>query len=155
MRDRRKLSAALVPLLTAALASACQPVPVRVGETALADVGLPPVAEPAVNLVAIGVAAEGQPIVLRTTGVRLERGSTVMLGVAGPGVEPGALIAVVGTGFDTRVVRFGVTQGGGQPPMPAAVLSVTIGDSVSPGLYTLLAARSGQVSLFTGGVEVD
>jgi hypothetical protein len=107
-----------------------------------------------VNVVAIGVAVPDQPFFLRTTGVRVARGTSVTLGLAGPGVEPGASFAVLGPGFDTRLVRFGVTQGG-QGPLPAAVLTLAVRSDVLPGLYTLLATRDGEYSVFAGAVEVE
>lgn len=151
-RDPVALRAWCIVAAAAALA-ACQPVPLRAGETVRADVAVPASA-PAVNLVAIGAGTEGQPIALHPTGFRIERGASAMIGVAGPGVEPGTGFAIVGIGFDLRLVRFGTTQGGGQTPLPAAVLSLSVGADVAPGLYSILAVRGTDYSVLAGGVEV-
>jgi len=135
------------------LLAACQPVPLRAGETVRADVSLPGAA-PAVNLAVIGLAEGTQPIVLHPTGLRIGRGTSATVGVAGPGVEPGTAFAVIGIGFDLRLVRFGTTQGGGQEPMPAAVLSLAVAPDVAPGLYSLIAIRGSEYAVFSGGVEV-
>jgi hypothetical protein len=134
--------------------AACQPVPLRAGETVRADVAVPP-AQPAVNLAVIGVTQDVQrPIELHPTGVRVARGSESTIGIAGPGVEPGTAFAVIGIGFDLRLVRFGTTQGGGQMPMPAAVLSLAVAPDVVPGLYSLIAVRGVEYSVLAGSVEV-
>jgi hypothetical protein len=126
---------------------------VRVGETTVADVAAPP-APGSVNLVVAGIAVGDGPIELRASGFRIARGASSTLGVAGPGVEPGTSFAVMGIGFDVRVVRFGVTEGGGQSPLPAAVLALEVSPDVAPGLYSLIAVRGEEYSLLSGSVEV-
>jgi hypothetical protein len=151
---RRRFSAVARSWAAAALMLAgCQPVPVRIGEVTHADVGVP-AAPRTVNLVAIGIAVGDQPIVVRPTGLRVSRGTSATIGVAGAGVEPGTTFAVVGLGFGLRLIRVGTTQGGGQAAIPAAVLSLDVGSDVGPGLYSLVAVRGAEYSVLAGGIEV-
>lgn len=139
---------ALLPL------TACHPVAVRRGETTRADVPVPPRPVPELNILAVGRAdAEGR-IVLRSTGVEVPRGETVMIGVMGPGVLPGTSFLVLGTGFRASVVRFAETQGGTGVPMPAAVVSLEVPADAPPGLYSIIALRGVEMAMLTGGIEV-
>lgn len=135
--------------------TACQPVAVRPGETTRADVRVPPRPAPELDILAIGRAdAEGR-IVLRSTGIEVPRGETVMIGVAGPGLLPGTAFFVLGKGFRASVVRFAETQGGSGVPLPAAVLTVEVPPDAPPGLYSIIALRGVEMAMLTGGIEVS
>lgn len=144
---------ALALPLVAALA-ACNPVAVRGGETAAADVRVPPRPAPELDILAIGRAdAEGR-IVLRATGVGVARGETATIGMMGPGLVAGTSFVVLGTGFRASVVRYGETQGGSGTPMPAAVVSLVVPPGVAPGLYSIIALRGVEMAMLSGGIEV-
>lgn len=128
---------------------------VRVGEVTRADVVVPPRDVAAVNILAMGIAErEGVPIVLGPSGVRVTRGTSAMIGVTGPGMEEGTAFAVIGLGLSVRIIRFAMTQGGTQGPQPAAVLSLVVPPDAAPGLYSLIAVRGREYSVFPGGLEV-
>lgn len=149
---------ATLPLLAAAtallVAPACNPVVVRRGETAPADVTVPTQPFGTVNILGIGRAdAEGR-IVLRATGISVARGETAMIGLMGPGMAPGTGFVVIGIGFRASVVRFAETDGGAGVPIPAAVLSLVVPAETPPGLYTIVAVRGFEMAVLSGGIEV-
>jgi hypothetical protein len=148
---RRGSGAVLLALLAL---PACHPVVVRGGETAAAEIRVPPRPEPELNILAIGRAdAEGR-IVLRATGIDVARGETAMIGMMGPGLVPGTSFVVLGTGFRASVVRYGETQGGSGAPMPAAVVSLVVPQGAPPGLYSVIAVRGVEMAMLSGGIEV-
>ena len=133
---------------------ACQPVPVREGQMSIADVAVPRRETAGVNLVAIGVADADGRIVLGATGIRVARGGSSTIGLAGPGLVEGTVFLVAGTALSVRVVRFTTTSGGGGAELPAAVLSLTVPADAEPGIYSVLAIRGRELAVFTGAVEV-
>lgn len=137
------------------LLGACHPVAVRRGETTVADVTVPTQPASGLNLLAIGRAdaPDGQ-IVLRGTGIEVARGETATIGLMGPGVTPGTSFVVLGIGFQASVVRFGETQGGSGASQPAAVLSLVVPADAPPGIYSIVAIRGFELSVFSGGIEV-
>ena len=143
-------------ILVAALAllPACHPVAVRRGETTIADVTVPTQPAANVNILAIGRADDQGQIVLRSTGIAVTRGETATIGLMGPGMTPGTGFVVLGFGFQANVVRFGETQGGSGTAQPAAVVSLVVPAGTPPGLYSIVALRGLEFSLFSGGIEV-
>jgi hypothetical protein len=141
-------------VLALVLAAGCHPVGVFEGTTTVADVAATPSEGSPVNILGIGTEREDGRIVLRTTGASVPRGSTVTVGVMGPGMMEGTGFAIVGVGFATRLVRFAMTEGGGVPSMPAAVLAIDVPATAPPGLYSIIAFRELDYSIFSGGLEV-
>lgn len=134
--------------------SGCHPVAVRGGATASADVVVPIQSADPLNLILIGSQTTDAPIQLGGTGVRVARGTTQTIGVAGSGITPATAFAVVGIGPSLSVIRFGMTQGGGQDPLPAVVLALAVPEGTPPGLYSIVAVRGTDVAFLTGSVEV-
>lgn len=155
MRSSRRLSTQLAPLAAAlAVAVGCRPVGVVEGGTSIADITARRPQAAALDILGIGTQREDGRIVLRSTGAVVSRGTTVTVGVMGPGMEEGTGFAVVGLEFVTRIVRFAMTEGGGVASMPAAVLSIDVPPSVRPGLYSIAAIRGSEYAIFSGGLEV-
>lgn len=132
----------------------CQPVGIFAGQTTVADIAATRSAESPVNILGIGTQREDGRIVLRSTGALVPRGATVTVGVMGPGMVEGTGFSIVGVGFGTHLVRFAMTEGGGVPSMPAAVLSIDVPATARPGLYSIIAFRELDYSIFSGGLEV-
>jgi hypothetical protein len=145
---------AVVATALAATLAGCQPVGVFQGQTTFADVAARRPQGAPLNILGIGTAREDGRIVLRTTGAVLSRGETTMVGVMGPGMEEGTAFAIVGIELGTRLVRYAMTEGGGVPSMPAAVLSIDVPPDAPPGLYSIIAFRDFEYSIFSGGLEV-
>jgi hypothetical protein len=124
------------------------------GQTTSADIAVAPKVESPVNIRGIGTEREDGRSVLRTTGAMVPRGSTATIGVMGPGMVEGTGFAIVGVGFATRLVRFAMTEGGGVAGIPAAVLSIDVPATAPPGLYSIVAFRDLDYSIFSGGLEV-
>jgi hypothetical protein len=152
--DRRVSRLAGAGLLAVALLAACTPVTVREGEVASADIGVPPGDSTGFNILAIGVADAQGSIAPRSTGLRVAPGSHTMIGAVGPGLVDGTTFAVIGLGPSVQLVRFTVAQTVTQGTLPAAVLWLNVPDDAPAGLYSLLALRDGQISIFTAGIEV-
>ena len=136
------------------LAAACHPVVVRSQETTVADVTVPTQPVTNVNILAIGLADGDGRIVLRATGIEVQRGTTATIGLMGPGMTPGTGFAVLGIGFQANVIRYGETQGGSGTSQPAAVLSLVVPSDAPPGLYSIVAIRGFELATLTGGIEV-
>jgi len=153
-RRRRSASECAGILLCVLVAAGCRPVGVFQGQTTFADIAVAPKVESPVNILGIGTEREDGRIVLRTTGAIVPRGSTATIGVMGPGMMEGTGFAIVGVGFATRLVRFATTEGGGVASIPAAVLSIDVPATAPPGLYSIVAFRDLDYSIFSGGLEV-
>ncbi len=157
MRSPRSLARAAVAVVAVDLVlilPGCQPVGVFEGQTTFADIAARRPQGAPINILGIGTAREDGRIVLRTTGAVVARGETATVGVMGPGMEEGTAFAVVGIELGTRLVRFAMTEGGGVPSMPAAVLSIDVPPATPPGLYSIIAFRDFEYSIFSGGLEV-
>ncbi|MBM4268783.1 MAG: hypothetical protein FJ144_19580 [Deltaproteobacteria bacterium] len=153
-RSRKRAGSWGLLCVAAALACSCRPVAVQPDLVTLADVAVPASAPEDLNILAVGIADGEGRILLRTTGATVARGSTIDIGVMGPGLVEGTGFLVVGVGIPVRLVRYAMTQGGGIEPMPAAVLSLTVPESAPPGLYSLIVFRGTHYSIFSGGLEV-
>lgn len=155
MSPRRQEGGAIAIGLGFALLTfaACHPVAVRSGATASADVAVPAQGADPLNLLVIGAQTGDGPIQLGGTGVRVARGTTEKIAVAGPGIAPGTAFAVVGIGPTLQVLQFGMTQGG-VDAIPAALLSLTVPPGTPPGLYSIVAVRGVEVAFLTGSIEV-
>lgn len=147
-------SAAGLAAALAALLAGCQPVGVFEGQTTFADIAARAPQGAPINILGIGTAREDGRIVLRTTGAVVARGETTTVGVMGPGMEEGTAFAVVGIELGTHLVRYAMTEGGGGASMPAAVLSIDVPADAPPGLYSIIAFRDFEYSIFSGGLEV-
>jgi hypothetical protein len=158
MGSPRSVARAAAAVVAAALASflaSCQPVGVFQGQTTFVDIAARrPQGDP-LNILGIGTAREDGRIVLRTTGAVVARGETATVGVMGPGMVEGTAFAVVGIELGTRLVRYAMTEGGGVPSTPAAVLAIDVPADTPAGLYSIIAFRSDfEYSIFSGGLEV-
>lgn len=153
----RRLAPRLLPIAAAAaaLAAGCRPVAVQEGEVTVADVSARRPRGGPLDILGIGTQREDGRIVLRSTGATVPRGATATVGVMGPGIEEGTGFAMVGLGFQIRILRYAVTEGGGIEPMPAAVLSIEIPAEARPGLYSIVAVRGAEYAIFSGGLEIQ
>jgi hypothetical protein len=147
------MSSALLWLGLLLTIGACTPVAVHQGTSTPADVAASRGDGSALNLLSMGVAGADGRIFPRPTGGAVDRGSTVTVGVVGPGIAPGTAIGVLAVGFGIRPIRFTTTQGG-SGPIPAAVLSLTVPSDARPGLYSIVAVRGTELSVLSGVLEV-
>jgi uncharacterized protein (TIGR03437 family) len=86
------------------------------------------------------------------SGVAVERGQTVTIGVGGPGLPAsGSPLSLSGTGVTLSNFRFGTLSGGAGT---AVVADAVISPGAAPGARNLIVTANGQRTIATGALEI-